>query len=471
MAWVYVGFLGLIYGALIYVYVVILAALNVVSMRNECFRVVHSFLPSAFIILAVGLGALLNFVCRRWQRDNKHYWRAGLVALLTLPLAVLSVDQPPLKNDYTRADSAPSSRPTDESCRALLTYPLSIVKFKCERPFNPAMPVSNALPYAAEIEQAWRDLADGRRYIEKLDSFDHISDVLHDGQPDWEIRVRPNLDDISYISFVYTAYVLLKVQQGEAKEGVRHLVQLHSVSRKAMPHCVTRRTWTACAERNIQTAYHVIAEPQCTREALEVLKDNFSPLTEEELSPRGWLIFAYLQEKHRFEQYPNGVAVLEEIEDDLSHGYGIRTRGPWLAAVLRTTTPLWFHRNRTIREVRRQYDMLINASARLPYWIVSCPSRTKSSLRNVAGQYIAESVAYGDELKMSSDAELKVTSDLLAILIHRRLGQEIALRDCYTGGEYLIDAKTDVPSSVGRDGKAGTIDDIRFWRPCDVWWY
>ena len=54
----------------------------------------------------------------------------------------------------------------------------------------------------------------------------------------------------------------------------------------------------------------------------------------------------------------------------------------------------------------------------------------------------------------------KVMSDLLAMEIRKRQGNPLILKDHYSGGTYLRDAKTGRFFSVGPDKLSGTSDDI-----------
>ena len=82
------------------------------------------------------------------------------------------------------------------------------------------------------------------------------------------------------------------------------------------------------------------------------------------------------------------------------------------------------------------------------------------NFKNMVGQLLA--VAIPTSSKTSENAwKMKVLSALLAVELHRRLGEKLVLTDAYTGKPYFVDEATGVASSVGPDGKPGTADDIK----------
>jgi len=444
VGWVTAVLFSIIYGNFIFAYLEANAWIRI--EQSSCFYLnALPLLGILFVVLAIGFCVLLTFVCRKKRWDPKGYWRAGVLALLTLPLIVLGLDSPPIENDYTRADIAPSSKEAEKSYDVLMTYRKGKGPFcNFDAPhIHEAM--TNALPYAEEIKKAWQSISADRRNIEKLDSFDQIVDLTPGTSLDSN---TPILDFMALrtIAQVYCAYAELKAEESQPEEGARHLVQIHSVCRKALPNStalVSKMIWIQIAQGNIDTAYHIATNPNCTLEILKILKAGFSPLTQEDVSLRRPLIREYMVIKH---------------EIDL---IGPRCGFPQKTAS-RIMSPFCFNRNRTIRDLKNQYDIfIVGASKCLPD--LPCATNVVSTkrlrLKNPIGQMLVRCFpSFGKAIDKSF--KVKVMSDLLAITLSQRLGEELHLPDFYTGKEYINNKKTGDAMSAGPDGIPGTKDDI-----------
>ena len=443
--WMTIILLAVIYGFLI------LAYLNLIV---QLWHIGHPspLLIIELIVLAVCLCVLVAHVCRRKRWYPKQLWHWGaLVLLLALPLIVLAIDASPVIDDYSRADIAPPSKKAEESYDVFMTYRRGKEPdFKINAPHVLNLEtITNALPYAEEIEKAWKDISVGRKYIEKLDSFEQIVDLIPRIKLDFETPMI-NFMSNRIFAYVYCAYVVLKAEEGKPEEGVRNLVQLHSVCRKALPNCVLlvpKMIWVAIARGNIETAYLIATKQNCTPETLEILKTGFDPLTHEDVSIRRPMIAEYLCVREFY----------------LTVG-----KKPLPQSFLKKTalifSPIFFNRNRTIRELKKRYDLIIAGASKCPPDIPNTIDELYNNtprLRNPWGQmmYMAALPSFSKAAEMSS--KIKVLSDLLAITLSSRSGQEINLPDFYTGKAYIIDEKTGAAMSAGPDGLLGTEDDIK----------
>jgi len=84
---------------------------------------------------------------------------------------------------------------------------------------------------------------------------------------------------------------------------------------------------------------------------------------------------------------------------------------------------------------------------------------SQQGIRNVGGLMLLTIIAPNCDKNREQVYLTKIYSELLAIYLHNRLGEELALNDPYTGKPYVRGADG-VPFSVGPDGKPGTKDDI-----------
>lgn len=446
VGWVTAVLLSIIYGNFIFVYLKAYSWIR--TAQNSCFYLkAFPLLGILFVVLAIGFCVLLTFVCRKKRWDPKGYWRTVVVALLTLPLIALRIDAPPVENDYTRADIAPPSKAVEKSYDVLMTYRKGKGPFcNFDAPhIHEAM--TNALPYAEEVEKAWQSISADRRNIEKLDLFDQIVDLTPGISLDFNTPILAFMP-LRIIAQVYCAYAELKTEEGQTEEGVRHLVKIHSVCRKALPYSaagiVSKMIWIQIAQCNIDTAYRIATKPNCTPEILKILKAGFSPLTQEDVSLRRPLIAEYLVIKH---------------EIDLIGPH----RGFPQKTAARIMSPFCFNRNQTIRDLKNQYDIFIVGASKCPPDLpcaTNVVSTKRLRVKNPIGQMLVSCAMPCFSKAIDMSFKVKVLSDLLAIMLSKRLGEELHLPDFYTGREYIIDKTTGNVMSAGPDGIPGTKDDI-----------
>lgn len=453
--------LVLIYGALFLAYLALMG-----KFWDWEDRTLSPLLVWELILLAICLGALIAHVGKRKRWYPKRLWHwSAFALLLALQLIVLTIDAPPVANDYTRADIAPPSPEAEKSYEILMTYRKGKEPdFQIKAPHVLSLEaITNALPYAAEIEKAWEDIANGRNYIEKLDSFEQIVDLTPKIPIDLETPII-NFIPLRTIAYVYRTYAVLKAEEGQAEEGVRTLVQLHSVCRKALPHCailIPKMMWIAIAQGNIETAHRIAMNPNCTPETLAILKAGFYPLTAEDVSMRRPLIAEYLWMKSVCESYLTRTNLLGCFVLDSSGQPPYGFLGKTVSGIAFT---FFFNRNRTILKAKERFGLLVAGASKCPPDISSATAAlqmTRPDLRNPVGQMLVEIVVPSFSITMERSSKTKVLSDLLAITLARRSGQELNLPDFYTGKAYIVDQQTGAVMSVGPDGLPGTMDDIK----------
>ena len=57
--------------------------------------------------------------------------------------------------------------------------------------------------------------------------------------------------------------------------------------------------------------------------------------------------------------------------------------------------------------------------------------------------------------------KLQIHSDMLQVVLNKRLGEEVSLKARYFSDEYIIDIEKRIISSTGPDREIGTKDDIK----------
>jgi hypothetical protein len=259
------------------------------------------------------------------------------------------------------------------------------------------------------------------------------------------------------IARTYWSYAQLRLQQGRAEEGTRELVELHSVARKAVTNVtmtLSKMIWVALANGSIQCAYAMASDPQCNREVLQILREGFPPLPNESVILRMLFIGEYVYAREGVFLYRDGV----RVPDFIMTPQGRRQ----LAKI-----PVWLRKaiilpNATAHLLRGwlidpflKESIDIKQSDEYMHKVVAHPT-----IRNVGGWIFFRVHALSFSRAANAVFECRVRSELLAVYLAERLGDTLALNDPCTGKPYKRNAQG-VPFSVGRDGKAGTADDIK----------
>jgi hypothetical protein len=407
----------------------------------------------------LSLFMLVAALCRKHGWDRQGYGRGGGLVVLALMSVFLLADAPPLESDYTEKDVLPVSRDAAASCDALLTFRKGGEKSIRLNIKNAARAFTNAVSCAGEIEKAWEEAAEGRTVLDKLAAYDLVGD-LKEGAP---IAIdRPMVSFVSYrnMALIYRAHAQLRLEQGQSEEAARELVQLYTVARKGIPHAsglIAKMTWDTMARIAIGGATSMARHPRCSQAALGMLREGFRPLSMEDISLRKVFISEYLAWRNALLSSPCFLDALRGQEENSAD------------FVTRMETYIVFQvigrRNRTWRDQRHALDLQLAGAARAVPDLREADEflddyRQHPQLRNVGGWLFVRwsSTSYSSAVR--SVLETKVRSDLLAMVLRKRLGESPDLVDAFTGKAYTWDDKG-LPFSVGRDGLAGTKDDIR----------
>ena len=320
---------------------------------------------------------------------------------------------------------------------------------------------ANLLANSSAVESMWTDTEPARKIIEELDGFDEIGNEVTGAANEKLPFVK-----LRNLAQRYWVYALLKVAQGKAEDGIRPLVQLHSVCRKSLLFSKTllhKMIWIAVCGGDIEAAHKIASNPNCSKEALRLLKDGFPPLTDRELSMQGAFMGAYLSDEADIRHLSNAEFIDSPLRYIISPPKPLRC---WSRTLSRIVSIVAFRRNRTIHDARKVLDLLIEDTSKHPMGVSAEKAFAKSyakepDFRNSGGWLIVLSKANDGYTKaISAVSKVKVFSDLLSIKLHGQLGEPIEIPDYFTGKKYIRDDKTGILSSAGPDGKPGTEDDI-----------
>lgn len=451
--------------------------------------IIYSLLLSTYAFLLLLHGALVPFVpvlfatllalfagcclivfraCRKRGLDSSGWWRCAVIIVLSALLAFLMVDAPQIEKDYVLHDIVSTNKNILESYDTLMLLRKD-GELKVDATITPQMYSqlqTNSVAHSELIYHAWDNITEARSVIEKLDTYLGIADLT----PEVELSTNTpilNFVALRSIGWTYAAYARLMTAEGHPDKGVQHLATLHSVTRKALPHAailIDKMIWIAIANNNIETAFSVIQDPHCTSNTLGLLKQAFPSISEDRVSLQRVLIGEYvglkaicdadLKPSNFFDAF-----VMVEVGEPQR-----------VTSLLRRTTSslvyhLTFRKNRTFRDLRKHYDLLIDGAAKHPpnmrdADIFADAYCHRLDIRNPGGWYLVSIAVPSFERSCEAAVKTKVLSDLLAIEIGHRLNQPVVLQDYYSDDAYKRDNQTDRVFSVGPDGMPHTDDDI-----------
>ena len=308
--------------------------------------------------------------------------------------------------------------------------------------------------HEAEILALWEKSAPVREIITRLNSFNRIPD-LSGAETALDIDLMPFISTLK----VYRLYADLMMEKGHPEEAARPLAQLYVMIRKILPYSrfvIHKVVWGALAGRSLSIAVDLARHPSSDPETLTILKESFTPLTMDEISYEAAYISEYFFIKHRADQY------------DYSRAFGELVRPcpenppAWNQFLFNLIGPVAFHRNRTLNVVTEKFNHLVAGTRTHPPDLSG--ARTidhEIELRNIGGQMLLLSSFFDLTDYPDNMSKIKAQSDLLALYLHARLGENIDIKDYYSGKNYL---ETDEPGlffSAGPDGLPETSDDIR----------
>ncbi len=302
-----------------------------------------------------------------------------------------------------------------------------------------------------EILSIWQKAKKGRDIFAKLDSYPEIADLKG---PDFETE-GPWVIGLRRLIFLYRAYICLQSCQGNHQTALDELMKLDSIVRKmslTARSILMKLVCFAWLTVDIQAANFVVNNPQTPHDILLVLKRHTSTLSKEHTSLRNVMIYDYLSLKNHL------MRVASEPR-------------------LRYSAFSTLKANSTLRLLRNFFDKFIalddpgarteefrfwpNLYPNLPASIVpgnKLPSYYR--LYNPAGSQIVEIITPATVKLSALRTRLDVHSDLLQIVLDKRLGREVSLKARAYSDEYIVDVENKKIFSPGPDDKPGTKDDI-----------
>lgn len=415
----------------------------------------------AMLAIAFILGWSRLFVSRAQPvlRSRIQPWvHPVLLILATVPLIYLAADSRPTERLYSWSDLRPPPAKAEESYELLMTYRKGAGGKEVDiGTFDLSKALTNATPYADEIEAAFQKIDEARAWMRELAQYEGIADLTtdHDSPVVSFLALRK-------LSHAHWAYAQLNLERGEFDRTAQILSEHHAFSRRALPYArslVSKMVWTAVVKGGIEAAYCVARNPACSKSALRALLTAFAPIPREDTSLRDVCIAELLIIRQYFEEHAT-LALMPHFRGDK---HRLRSRA------LGILSPLLLNRNRTILDLQAYWMPVIAAAAKHPNSLLGEVQKKQhrmlfhnmTAVKNLLGTTFVlttyPSLVRPERLMIKT----KIKSDLLYLEIQTRLGEPTdGLDDPCTGSPYMLDESTGLFFSPGLDGVPDTDDDI-----------
>lgn len=416
--------------------------------------------------------ALLVAVFGRWlgrgDRDPLFLRRGALVAAILAGLSWCLRDDPAPVLLYSRA-MIPVPSEIEGSRAVLLTYSArgtnavpavsqELVQAMGWDDAKAPLKMPDLTRFEKEIEQLWSELLPARQVVEKLDTFPGICELANDTRLDASVAL-PRFTDWRSLVQGYSAYALLRAQQGKPEEGLRELAKLSSVSRKWLPYSlilVCKMVNIELISREVWTAQRILKSVDVPPDALAALLKAFPPVPAEDVSLRRSAIAETLALTGELEKASGPSSVRRLLVRRGIEKPRWVVCGENLACAF-----LPFKKNASITFLQLLSAPVIEGD------VTGKPFQQKiakigPSRRNALGEVLISRIAMPDYAKAGQVCRAaKVRSDLLHLEIARRLGRPADLKDFLNGNAYLFDEAVPCYYSAGPDGVPGNADDVR----------
>lgn len=432
----------------------------------------------AFSVALLGVFTAITSIVKIRKSKGKLIGKSLAVAAVifsTVHVVLLSywrIDAAPVPNDYTITDISSAAPEYNESYELLnslagedddsLSAPTIGLSEQDVKNLKETYKVFKETDYSkisgglianAEIIQLlWQNAKKGRDIINQLAAFPEIADLT---EPDIEYEL-PFLKNLRHLVHLHRAYICLQSCQGNEQIAMQELMKLNSISKKLSLNArslVTKLICFACFALDIESANFIINNPQTSRESLEFLAENFMPPATDYISLRNSIIFEYLICKNE----------LSKISKE--HRLKYASFSP-----LKLNSTLRLYKNFcdrwiAVEENQAEIEQLTVWPALYPELPVTIDSDGDFpwyyKAYNPIGSLLVGILMPALDRVFEIKTKLQIHSDLLQIVLNKRLGKEISLKARAYSDEYIIDVDNKNIFSPGLDGEPNTEDDIK----------
>lgn len=305
---------------------------------------------------------------------------------------------------------------------------------------------------AGTIERLWKNAAKGRDIVNELSGFPQIADLT---EPSMDAEL-PWLKNFKHLVHLHRTYICLQSCQGNQQIAISQLMRLNSVSNKLSLNArflIMKLVCYACLALDTQTANFIINNPKTSKDALTRLVEVSIVPTKEHIALRNSLIFEYLMCKNE----------LRKIYRESKMKYS--TFSP-----LKLNSTFRLYKNFCDRWIaveggRGEIDELTVWPTIYPKLLVRFDSDGNLpwyyKVYNPIGSLLVGIMIPALDKVFQVKTKLQIHSDLLRIVLNKRLGEEASLKARAYSDEYIIDVKKKKILSPGPDGEPNTKDDIK----------
>ena len=304
-----------------------------------------------------------------------------------------------------------------------------------------------------DILLLWEKAQKGRDIFTKLDSFPEIADLT---KPDLLKIDVYYLVNIRYLSYLYRSYICLQSCKGNHQIAINELTRLDSIIKKMNVNAhwiITKLVCIACLAIDIQTANFIINNPETPHESLLTIKQRIIPLSNEHTSLKNSLMFEYLIYKNETINASNKTV----------------RRNPYFSP-LKLNSSLRLYRNIIDKWIADEENRTPPKEMRVwPAFYPNLPVKTDNQgkypwyykVYNPSGILLVEIFRPALERIFVIKTKLQIHSDMLQIVLNKRLGEEVSLKALAYSDEYIVDIEKRLIFSPGPDGEIGTKEDIK----------
>jgi len=308
---------------------------------------------------------------------------------------------------------------------------------------------------ADEIHSMWQNAKKGRDVLSKLAVVPEIADLSEPDLGDYRLQWAKNF---RRLIFLHRAYICLQSCHGDKGAAIDELIKLDSIIKKMSLNArslIYKLICLACFQINIETANFIINNPETPNEVIVQIKRRMIPFSDEHVSLRNPIIFEYLTFRNELKKITH--------EPRFRYSYFPPLKLNSTLRLYRNFCDKWIDISEHRAEVERFRvwpTLYVNSPV-----IMGLQNKLPWSYKayNPYGSLIAAMLTPNMEKVLEIRTKREVHSDLLQIVLNKRLGKEVSLKARAYSDEYVVDVENKKIFSPGRDGKPGTKDDINLW--------
>jgi len=306
-----------------------------------------------------------------------------------------------------------------------------------------------------EILSMWQNAVKGRNILSKLAVFPEIADMA---EPDWGDYKLLWMKNFRRLFFLHRAYICLQSCQSNHETAIDELIRLDSIGKKMSLNArslITKLVCLAYFRINIETANFIINNLETPNEMIVLLKRRMIPFSDEHVSLRNSIIFEYLSFRNELKKITH--------EPRFRYSYFPPLKLNSTLRLYRNFCDKWIDISEHRAEVERfrvwpilypNVPVQMGFESKLPWYYKAY---------NPMGSLVSSIMTPAAEKVLEIRTKREVHSDLLQIVLNKRLGKEVSLKARAYGDEYIVDVEKKKIFSPGPDGKSGTKDDINLW--------